>query len=189
MKKIVLIGASTGGPGHLETIFKEIPEGFDAPVIVAQHINVQFLPTLSESLNLASKIGVKLASANQHLLSGGYLVSKDLNRLALKNSQIFFEPAVENSENSPSVDELFFSAVSLLDSGYKVLAVLLTGIGQDGARGLLELKNRGAKTVAESEKTAVVYGMPRAAYEMGATDKNLDLMDIIDEIVKFGRDL
>lgn len=186
VKKIVLIGASTGGPGHLEEIFKAIPDWFKVPIVVAQHINAQFLPTLSESLNLASTIGVKQAKQDLMITDGGYMVGGETNRVVCRDSAIYFEPAKKLEENSPSVDELFFSGVDLMANGYKVVAALLTGIGQDGAKGLLSLKLTGAKTLAESEKSSVVFGMPRAACEMGAVAKCVDLDEIIAEIIKFG---
>jgi two-component system chemotaxis response regulator CheB len=91
-----------------------------------------------------------------------------------------------SDDYSPSIDRLFFSMSSLPDVS-NIMAVVLTGIGDDGARGLLELKKAGAYTVAESEQTSVVYGMPRAAYEMGAAREVLDLEKIVEKILEFGR--
>lgn len=186
VKRVVLIGASTGGPGHLERVFKAIPKWFTVPVVVAQHINAHFLSTLSDSLNLASAIGVKQAKNGGAVESGGYLVSGESNRIVCKNGLLYFSPASALEENTPSVDELFCSGVDLIANGYKVLGVLLTGIGQDGAKGLLSLKLNGATTMAESEQSSVVYGMPRAACELGAVTVCADLDEIIAEIVKFG---
>lgn len=186
VRKLVLIGASTGGPGHLDKIFRALPAGYDATVIVAQHINVQFLPTLCESLSSVSKIGVQMARENETMGHHGYLTHREVNMLQLECGAIRMNRSNPNDDHSPCIDELFLSAVPLVKSGCEILAALLTGIGHDGAAGLLALKKAGAKTLAESEKTAIVYGMPRAAYEIGAVDKPSDLEQIIQTIVAFG---
>ena len=186
MQKLVLVGASTGGPGHLDKLFKALPTGFGAPVVVAQHINIQFLPTLCESLSSVSHIGVQMAQASSGLENRGYLTHRDVNRFVLENERLSLGRSIPCGDHAPSVDELFLSAAKLLKADFQVLAVLLTGIGQDGAEGLLALKNAGAETLAESEKTAIVYGMPRAAYELGAVDRPSDLGDIIAAICAFG---
>lgn len=186
MQKLVLIGASTGGPGHLDKIFRALPAGFGIPVVVAQHINFQFLPTLCESLSSVSRVGVQMAREDEALNGCGYLTHRDVNRFAKSAGRVTFAKSIPCGDHAPNVDELFLSAVDITSNGCQVLAALLTGIGQDGAEGLLALRKAGAKTLAESEKTAIVYGMPRAAYELGAVDRPTDLDGIIQQIVAFG---
>lgn len=186
VQKLVLVGASTGGPGHLDKLFRALPAEFAAPVVVAQHINVQFLPTLCESLSSVSRIGVRMAQEGCALERCGYLTHRDVNRFVKSPDRFMLGKSISCGDHAPNVDELFFSAVALAESGFEVMAALLTGIGSDGAEGLLALKKAGATTLAESEKTAIVYGMPRAAYELGAVDKPTDLEAIIEAIAAFG---
>jgi two-component system chemotaxis response regulator CheB len=93
---------------------------------------------------------------------------------------------INNRYFVPSVDEMFFSAKEILPAK-KILAVELTGIGDDGADGMVALRKEGAYTIAESEKSAIVYGMPKEAYERGGAQKVLDFDDILSEIIKYGR--
>lgn len=184
--KIILIGASTGGPGHLEKIFRALPDGFGVPIVVAQHINASFLPTLCESLSAGGNLPVRMAHEGVAIGSGGYLTHRESNRFEVRSNLAFLGHSACDG-HAPSVDELFLSALALAQQGVAVLSVVLTGIGDDGAQGLLALRQAGARTIAESQKSAIVYGMPRAAWELGAVQQVAELDGIIGEIVGFAR--
>ncbi len=186
--KLILIGASTGGPGHLDRIFRALPGDFEVPVVIAQHINEQFLPTLCESLSQASAgLRVKMAEMRAPLERGGYMTHRGVNRFCKEPRPLMLDRSIACGDHAPSIDELFFSARALLEQRVEVLAVLLTGIGHDGAEGLSLLRQAGALTLAESEESAIVYGMPRAAIEQGAAMQVLNLDGIIGAIGEFGR--
>jgi len=187
--KIVAIGSSTGGPGHIQKILSAIPSNFNASIIIGQHINSVFLESIVESLNSFCRIPVYVGKDNLIIEKPSVVFARGagINEVRYENGIYKLKILdVASEDYSPSINRLFLS-LALTPMPSSVLAALLTGIGDDGARGLLELRNKGAHTIAESEKTAVVYGMPRAAYEMGAADEVLDLEDIIHKILEFGR--
>ncbi len=185
--KLILIGASTGGPGHLDRIFRALPKGFSVPVVVAQHINEQFLPTLCESLSQASGFKVQMAREREALSAQGYMTHRDVNRFCRVCHRVALDRSIPCGDHAPSVDELFLSAVPLIKEGVKVLAIVLTGIGHDGAEGVYALREAGARTIAESEESAIVYGMPRAALERGGIDQVAAIDEIVKQIEEFGR--
>lgn len=187
--KIIAIGSSTGGPGHIQKILSAIPSNFNATIIIAQHINSIFLDSIVESLNSFCRIPVFVGRDGMVLEVPSVVFAKgpginqvvyDCNTYKLKILDIV------SDDYSPSVNRLFLS-IADLPKQPNALAVLMTGIGDDGARGLLELKKIGVHTVAESEESAVVYGMPRAAYEIDAAQEVLNLDRIVNKILEFGR--
>ncbi|MCI4400299.1 MAG: chemotaxis protein CheB [Campylobacteraceae bacterium] len=187
--RLIAIGSSTGGPGHIQKILAAIPSDFKASIVIGQHINSIFLDSIVESLNSFCKIPVYAGKDNLVIESPSVVFAKGagINEVRYENGVYRLKILDTVSDDySPSIDRLFFSMSSLPDVS-NIMAVVLTGIGDDGARGLLELKKAGAYTVAESEQTSVVYGMPRAAYEMGAAREVLDLEKIVEKILEFGR--
>jgi len=185
-KKLILIGASTGGPGHLEKILHSLDSNFSGTMIIAQHIDSIFLPSMIKHLNNLCPVKVIQAHENTPVEDGCVIFAhKKITDLHIHNMKgLFLRQSVQSSHYSPSVNALFSSA-SKLHMHYDTLACLLTGIGDDGAQGLLELKNSGAYCIAESEDTSIVYGMPKAAAEIGASCKSLPLDQIISEINNF----
>jgi len=186
----VLIGASTGGPRLIEKICKALPRNYPHAVCVVQHMPVEFTANFAKRLNSLCEVevleadnGTRLQPARVIIAKGGYHLHfrKKLNTFVTKLTQ--------NTNNRffvPSVDEMFLSAAEVLPAE-KILAVELTGIGDDGADGMVELRKKGAYTIAESEKTAVVYGMPKEAYVRGGASKVLDFNDILNEIIRYGQ--
>ena len=188
-KKLVAIGSSTGGPGLIEEIVKALPDNYPYPVIVVQHMPDSFTASFAKRLDAYTKKNVResvngagiyntdiiIAKGGVHLIigkkAGGGLMMKHIP----KNHRFY----------TPSVDEMFLSLAKAFDPK-QILAVELTGIGDDGAEGMLELRNRGAYTIAEDETTAVVYGMPKSCWENGAAMKKMPFPKIVKEIVKFG---
>ncbi|WP_457638773.1 chemotaxis-specific protein-glutamate methyltransferase CheB [Persephonella sp.] len=188
-KKYILIGASTGGPKHIEQIISSLPENYPHSIAVVQHMPAGFTQKFAERLNKAGRLKVVEAETGEVLEGGKVIIAKGGLHLHFDRvNGLYVCKLVKDTKNSlfvPSVDEMFISAVNVLPPEQTV-AVLLTGLGSDGAYGMLKLKEAGAKTLAESEETAVVYGMPREAFQIGAVDKTVPLQDIINYLQKLG---
>ncbi len=185
--KIVVIGASVGGPRTLRTILSEIPHSFSAPILVVQHLNHLFIRQFVTSLKSICKMQIKMAMNNEEIKPGMiYIAPGDKHmHIIVKN----FKPCIKTVEGPPvnycrpSVDVLFYSAARIFKS--KTLGILLTGMGRDGVAGLEAIRAEGGKTIAESEETSILYGMPKVAAETGAADFILPSYDISSEITKF----
>ncbi len=189
-EKLVLIGASTGGPGLIETIVTSMPDDYPWPVCVVQHMPASFTGNFARRLDKNAAVEVVEAKAGDLLTPGKVIIAKGGWHLHFtkKASGALAVKLAPNSANRffvPSVDEMFFSAAKVFDCT-KILAVELTGIGDDGADGMVELRKKGAYTIGESEETAVVYGMPKEAFERGGVVKQLPFPKIVPEILKFG---
>jgi len=186
--RYVLIGSSTGGPGLIETIAKSLPEDYPYPVCVVQHMPKDFTAKFAKRLNTVSKLNVIEADNSIPVVKGNFIIAKGGWHLHFRKKEgIVYCKLVPNSMNRffvPSVDEMFFSANEVIGAK-KIMAIELTGIGDDGADGMVLLKKNGAYTIAESEKTAAVYGMPKEAYLRGGACKVLDFPDIVKEILNF----
>lgn len=185
-KKLILIGSSTGGPAHLEKIVAALRENFGAAIIIAQHMGDEFIPSFAKRLNERSKLHIAQASQDVIVEKGKVFIVSQHSELHIRNNQIYIDVKKNAYAHfNPDINALFFSATKLTDS-CDILAIILTGIGEDGADGCSMLETKGVKCIAESQKTAVVYGMPARAKER---TKNIDIKDI-DEIVeiikKFG---
>jgi two-component system chemotaxis response regulator CheB len=189
--KFVLIGASTGGPGLIEKIVTSLPADYPYGVCIVQHMPDSFTAAFARRLNKNADIEVLEAKANMEVKPARAIIAKGGWHLHFAKN-LKGDVLVKLSPNSkkrffcPSVDEMFLSAASVLNPK-NILAVLLTGIGDDGADGMVELKKKGAYTIAESEESAVVYGMPKMAYERGGVVKQLPFEKILNEIIDFGR--
>ncbi len=185
-KKLILIGSSTGGPGHLEKILSQLPQALSSTIIIAQHIDSIFLPSMIKHLNDISQCTVIQAQENQSIQEGSVVFTyKNITSLHADHDKgLHLQKCTQPSHYSPSVDALFLTA-SKLHANFEILACLLTGIGDDGARGMLALKKLGAHCVSESEQSSIIYGMPKAAVELGASCEILSLEQIIEKIKKF----
>jgi two-component system chemotaxis response regulator CheB len=187
--RVVLLGASTGGPAAVQCVLEAMPEGLPLCIVVAQHMPGRFTPAFAERLDRSSTFSVFEAREGDELAPGRCLVAPGGQSLALALGER--APVVRLAPNSkerryiPSVDQLFSSAAEVL--GTRVLGVVLTGMGDDGCSGLRDLRRAGARTLAEAQETAVVFGMPKAAIESGAVQEVLPLSRIIDAIIEFGR--
>jgi two-component system chemotaxis response regulator CheB len=182
LQRIVVIGASTGGPGALHELLRALPE--DAPpIVIAQHMPQRFTGAFARSLDAGCSLTVKEAEGGERLARGLVLVAPGSKHAAVVNrgGGYAVELGSEPAGCRPSVDVLFRSAVRA--AGANAIGVLLTGMGTDGARGLLELKKAGAVTIAEDETSAVVFGMPREAIAMGAACQVLPLHEIAPAIL------
>jgi two-component system response regulator WspF len=181
--RLVAIGASTGGPKALATVLQGLPADLDAAVAIVQHLDVQFAAGLSEWLNEQTELPVSLAREGMRPQSGEVYVAGTNDHLVL-GADLAFHYTAEPTDYPyrPSVDE-FFASVGRHCSR-PGLAAVLTGMGRDGARGLLALRQAGWHTIAQDEKSCIVYGMPKAAYEVGAAVEVLPLEQMTSAIVR-----
>lgn len=164
---LIAIGSSTGGPKALSTILSEIPSSLKAAIVVVQHVDVAFADGLVKWLNTTSSMPVTLVKDGDKLQEGICFVAGTNDHLILKSNQtLFYTKEPESYPYRPSVDVFFKSAIKYFSGN--IFAVLLTGMGRDGAEGMLEMKKANHYTIAQSKETCVVYGMPKAAVELGA---------------------
>lgn len=188
-KKIVLIGTSTGGPRALQEVITKLPAAIKAPVLIVQHMPAGFTKSLAERLNQLSELTVKEAEHGEVLRNGTAYIAPGGSHLKINKSTMHFEVMLDQTEppragHRPSVDVLFENA-SQFDEFDKV-AVIMTGMGQDGSKGLVELKENGnVMAIAESMNTSIVYGMPKAAVETQLVDEVADLNEIAHAIMKY----
>jgi two-component system chemotaxis response regulator CheB len=183
---IVAIGSSTGGPRALQNIICSLPKDFPVPILIAQHMPPVFTGPFAERLDQLSAVEVKEAEHGETIKKGVVYIAPGRGHMSIVRKKIT-ETTISISENNgkyiykPSVDELMLSVVECF-SGH-VLGVILTGLGHDGLNGMKGIKNAGGKTIAESEKTCVVYGMPKAVVESGIADKVVPVDEIAGEII------
>lgn len=175
-KKIVAIGSSTGGTVALQELLCDLPRNFPGIVIV-QHMPGTFTNSFATRLNGLCNIDVKEAKDGDIIQMGKALLANGSYHIKIiqkgGNYYVKYYEGDLVSGHKPSVDVLFNSAAK--SAGKNAIGIILTGMGKDGAKGMLAMKNAGAKTIAQDEKTSVVYGMPKAAFELGATDYVLPL--------------
>lgn len=182
--KILLIGASTGGIDALTEILQSFPANCP-PTAIVQHTGQNFSETLVRLLNsrcaaevVTAKTGIALLPG-RIVLAGGIEGHLRLNIGQQITCNVVTAPPM--SGHCPSIDELFLSAVPIAS---RVVGVILTGMGRDGALGLLRLRRAGAITIGQNEKTSIVYGMPRVAHELGAVQMQMALADIGPEVLR-----
>lgn len=181
--KILLIGASTGGPGLIEQICNALPSTFEYAVCIVQHMPEQFTASFATRLDKNSTLPVvessdqmELYPGNIYLARGGvhmHFSKKVTGRVVIREEKIKGERFFQ-----PSVDEMFLSALKIF-RGDQITGVLLTGIGDDGAEGMVKIKQEGGFTIGESEETATVYGMPKEAYDRGGVSQQLSFPKIV----------
>ncbi|MHA1985562.1 MAG: chemotaxis protein CheB [Promethearchaeota archaeon] len=185
--KIVVIGASVGGPRTLRIILSEIPREFPVPILVVQHLNHLFMRQFVVSLRDVCKLNVKIGANYEEINPGTiYFSPGDKHmQVTVRNNK----PCIRTFEGEPinfcrpSVDVLFYSTARVFKN--KTLGILLTGMGKDGVEGLRAIKSEGGRTIAESEETSILYGMPKVAAETGAADLVIPNYKIVSEIVTF----
>jgi len=175
--RLVLIGASTGGPPAIQTILESLGTPLPVPIIIVQHMPLGYTAAFAERLNNHLPFSVREASQDEQLQENTVYIAPSGQHLKLKQSgskiYTILSPEPRNALHLPSIDVLFQSVPSVL--AYQLVAVLLTGMGRDGAEGLAELCHNKAYTIGQDENSSVVYGMPRVAAELGATRESLDI--------------
>lgn len=182
---LIAIGSSTGGPDALARVITKLQPPLP-PVVIVQHIPPRFSRSLAERLDKESFLTVKEGEHGEiiqencvYIAPGGLHMELRRNREGKLQIRCFMAAPVHSCR--PAVDVLFKSVAELV--GGEALGVILTGIGHDGAEGLLEMKQKGSPTLGQDEATSVVYGMPRAAFQCGAVDKQLPIDDIAQAIM------
>ncbi|MDE1336299.1 chemotaxis response regulator protein-glutamate methylesterase [Vibrio aestuarianus] len=168
--QLIAIGASTGGTEAVKNVLSALPSGLP-PIVITQHISAMFTRPFAERLNKNSAIEVRELSTHQAPLVNGcaYLAPGDKHLIVIKKGahlycQLDDRPAV--NRHKPSVDVMFDAVAEVV--GDKAIGVLLTGMGKDGAQGMLKMKQHGAFTIAQDEQSSIVWGMPKAAVDIGA---------------------
>ena len=186
MSKIIAIGASTGGTDAIHTVISGLPRDMP-PIVIVQHMPPVFTKLYAERLNNTCELEVKEAEDGDALKPGRVLIAPGnfQMRLAKRGTGYIVKCTQEEkvSGHCPSVDVLFDSVADV--AGKQSIGVILTGMGRDGANGLLKMKKTGAYTIGQDEKSSVVYGMPMVAFNIGAVEKQLPLDRIADEIIRF----
>jgi two-component system, chemotaxis family, protein-glutamate methylesterase/glutaminase len=181
--QLVLIGASTGGPMALHQLLTAMDGAIRAPIVIVQHMTRGFTAGMVRWLASAMDTPVELAVHGGEPRGGVIHVAPDDAQLSLRAGRFILEPDATPAQHCPSVDRLFES-VARSPLASSTVAALLTGMGADGARGLLALREAGAWTIAQDEATSVVYGMPKAAADMGAACEVLPLGRIAPRLVQ-----
>jgi two-component system chemotaxis response regulator CheB len=186
---LVAIGASTGGPPALQQLLSILDARLPIALAITQHMPPKFTKAFAERLQRTSRFQVREAEDGDTLSAGQALVAPGSGSMALRREsgalRITVEPPDANARYTPSVDRMFETAAEAM--GIDVLAVVLTGMGGDGGRGVRVVKGRGGRVIAESAETAVIFGMPQEAISSGAVDEVLPLNRIVDAIERFGR--
>jgi two-component system chemotaxis response regulator CheB len=183
-EKVVVAGASTGGTEALRKFLEYFP--LDSPgIVIVQHMPENFTTAFAKRLDGICRITVKEAEDGDTVIRGRALIAPGNHHLLLKRSGARYYVEVKDgplvSRHRPSVDVLFRSAARY--AGRNSVGVIMTGMGDDGAKGMLELKEAGAYTIAQDEKTCVVFGMPQEAIKIGAVDKILPLQAIAGNVI------
>jgi len=178
--EIIVIGSSTGGPTAVETIIKQLPENLAVPVLVAQHMPDNFIPSFASRLNRLTplnvevgKLGTKLQPRHVYVAPGkmNMIVKRRGKDVVIGSTKRKFKEF-----NHPSVNALMSSVAKVY--GMKSIGVILTGMGRDGTDGITEIKQTGGFTVAQSQETSVVFGMPKEAINSGNIDRVVALNEI-----------
>ncbi len=183
----VLIGSSTGGPSALEQIIPRLPSDIPAPIFIVQHMPPNFTQQLADRLNSISEVEVKEAENNERVKNGVAYIAPGGKHMKVRRVFDIVRIKIVDGKPvnavKPSVD---VTAESVVQSyGGNVVGVILTGMGSDGAYGMKMIKDAGGLTIACSQDTCVIFGMPKAAIELGAIDSIKPLYEIAEEIVKF----
>lgn len=184
-EKIVLVGASTGGTEALRVFLEDLP--VDTPgIVIVQHMPEKFTASFAERLNQTCAVNIKEAENNDTVIQGRVLIAPGGFHTLIKRSGARYYVEVKEgplvSRHRPSVDVLFRSGAKYV--GKNAIGVIMTGMGDDGAHGMKEMKDAGAYNIAQDEQSCVVYGMPKEAVKLGAVDMTISLENIAPKIVQ-----
>jgi two-component system chemotaxis response regulator CheB len=184
-ERIVAIGTSTGGTQALEAVLTALPR-VSPGIVIVQHMPEKFTAAFAARLNSISEVEVREAQANDRVIPGRVLIAPGGQHMLLKRSGAYYHVDIVDgplvSRHRPSVDVLFRSVAKV--AGRNALGIIMTGMGDDGASGLKEMRDAGARTLAQDEATCIVYGMPKEAVKRGAVERSVSLANIAQEIVR-----
>ena len=182
---VVVIGTSTGGPAALQSIIPRLPESLRAAVLVVQHMPVGFTRSLAERLDARSALRVREAVEGDLVVPGTVLVAPAGKHMKLRHrgrdARVWLDEEPRSALHRPSIDVLMASVAKVY--GERSVGVILTGMGSDGVEGMRAIRSAGGLTLAESEETCVIYGMPKAAADAGVVDRAVPLPRVADEIL------
>ena len=183
-KKIIAMGASTGGTEALFNVLSGLPSNLPGIVIV-QHIPPVFSQMFAERMNKALRMNVKEAQTGDYVENGHVLIAPGDRHMIVKKLgdrfRIELSAGEKVSGHCPSVDVLFNSVAAACGSA--AVGVILTGMGSDGAKGLLAMRQKGARTIGQDEASSIVYGMPKVAYDIGAVERQVSLDSIAQAVI------
>lgn len=183
--EVVVMGTSTGGPPALQAIIPRLPPQLGAPLLIVQHMPAGFTRSLAERLDQRSRLRVREAEEGDVLAPGVVLIAPAGRHMKVRRrgaeTRVWLDEEPRSALHRPAIDVLMSSVAKLY--GRHALGILLTGMGSDGVEGLRAIRAAGGRTLAESEETAVIYGMPKAAVEAGVVDQTVPLSRIADEIL------
>jgi two-component system chemotaxis response regulator CheB len=184
----VCIGTSTGGPRALQQVITKLPKTIDAPVLVVQHMPAGFTKSLAVRLDSLAEVHVKEAEEGDIIQKGTVYIAPGGLHLKLKwvgaNLAIQLDQSPPRNRHRPAVDVMFESCSEL--SAYAKISVIMTGMGSDGTKGLIKLKESGnVVAIAESEETSIVFGMPKAAIATKLVDEVKNVDNIAETIMKY----
>lgn len=184
--EVIVVGASTGGPSALHRLVQALPAHLSVPVVIVQHMPNEFIAGLARWLDGVTPLNVSVATSAQELSPGSIVVAPGTHHvtLARRGNALYTRFIAEPGDfrYQPSVDVLFESTAAVC--GARAVGVILTGMGDDGARGLLAMRTAGALTLAQDETTSTVFGMPAAAIQCGAAMRVEPLTNLASEILK-----
>jgi len=174
--RLLVIGASTGGPSSVRTVLAGLPAHFPLPILISQHIEEGFDEGYASWLNQDTELTVRVAGEREELKPGLVLVAPATHHLVCTENGVRRDDGPRVGNQKPSVDKMFQSAAKLY--GKQLLGVLLTGMGRDGAEGCRSIVDRGGITLVQNQDTSMIFGMPKAAIELGAASEILPLEQI-----------
>lgn len=184
--ELVAIGTSTGGPTALQVVLTKIPKDFPCGIVISQHMPRGFTKSLADRLNTLTGLYVKEAEHGDFVERGVALICPGGQHMAFRRSvgkvKVMLEECTEDDKYIPSVDRMLLSALDVYED--KMIGVVLTGMGNDGKEGMKALHARGGYTIAESQETAVVYGMPAEVASAGAASKILPIDKVSVELIR-----
>jgi two-component system chemotaxis response regulator CheB len=183
---IVAIGTSTGGPKALQDVIPRLPKEFPVPVVIVQHMPPAFTGPFADRMNELSQVKVKEAEEGETLKPGVVLVAPGRGHMSIKRGRVgeCFVTIDQNRPDliyRPSADVMMLSVADVYPG--RALGVILTGMGNDGEKGMKAIKGNGGRTIAQNEETCVVFGMSRAAIDAGVVDKVVSLSEVAGEII------
>lgn len=184
--KVIAIGASTGGTEALRFFLRNVPANGPG-ILITQHMPAGFTKSFAESLNTLCEVTVKEAIDGERVMRGHAYIAPGGKHMELYRSGAKYFIKIRDGElvnrHKPSVEVLFNSVAK--HAGQNAVGIIMTGMGRDGAEGLLQMKEAGARTIAQDEKSCVVFGMPKEAIKIGAADQIMPLQDMPERIVAF----
>lgn len=187
-KRLMLVGSSTGGPRTVEEIFTKLPANFPVPIILSQHMPATFTDAFARRLDTICDLKVQQAGHISMLEPGNVYVAKGEADILVRNRNgqrvVVLAPPAPEMLWHPSIERMVSSALECIPA-QEMIAVQLTGMGYDGAKAMTELKKQGGHTIAESEATAVVFGMPKELIEMGGASVVLPYDRIAEQLLEW----